>query len=63
MSGATVVEFLAYWKKEGESYVRRGDYEWMAAQAVSYTHLLKALALATPTGFGRVGRPACCPNC
>lgn len=32
MSGATVVEFLAYWQQEGEAYVRRGDYEWMAAQ-------------------------------
>ena len=30
MSGATLDEFLAYWQAEGESYVRSGDYEWMA---------------------------------
>lgn len=30
MSGANVDEFIAYWEKEGESYVRRGDYDWMA---------------------------------
>ena len=30
MSGATVSEFLAYWRNEGEAYVRRGDYSWMA---------------------------------
>ena len=26
----TLGEFLAYWQAEGESYVRSGDYEWMA---------------------------------
>lgn len=31
MSGATVAEFLGYWEAEGQHYVRRGDYEWMAA--------------------------------
>ena len=31
MSGATVAEFIAYWQGEGEAYVRRGDYEWMAS--------------------------------
>lgn len=31
MSGATVADFIAYWEKEGEAYVRRGDYAWMAA--------------------------------
>ncbi len=30
MSGATVADFLAYWEAEGERYVKRGDYEWMA---------------------------------
>lgn len=30
MSGATVAEFIGYWEAEGLSYVRRGDYEWMA---------------------------------
>lgn len=31
MSGTTVSEFIAYWAVEGEAYVRRGDYEWMAS--------------------------------
>ena len=31
MSGPGVAEFLGYWIEEGEHYVRRGDYEWMAA--------------------------------
>lgn len=31
MSGATVADFLGYWETEGQSYVRRGDYGWMAS--------------------------------
>jgi len=31
MSGATVADFIGYWEAEGLNYVRRGDYEWMAA--------------------------------
>ena len=31
MSGVTVADFIAYWEHEGQAYVRRGDYEWMAA--------------------------------
>lgn len=31
MSGNTVAEFMAYWEAEGQAYVRRGDYDWMAA--------------------------------
>ncbi|MBK9783045.1 MAG: methyltransferase domain-containing protein [Betaproteobacteria bacterium] len=31
MSGATIAEFIGYWEIEGEAYVRRGDYEWMAS--------------------------------
>lgn len=31
MSGATVADFIGYWEEEGAAYVRRGDYEWMAA--------------------------------
>lgn len=31
MSGATVTEFLGYWESEGQEYVRRGDYDWMAS--------------------------------
>lgn len=30
MSGQTVAEFMAYWEAEGQAYVRRGDYDWMA---------------------------------
>ena len=30
MSGATIAEFIGYWEVEGEAYVRRGEYEWMA---------------------------------
>lgn len=32
MSGRTLAEFMAYWEAEGLAYVRRGDYDWMAAQ-------------------------------
>ena len=31
MSGATLEEFLEYWRAEGEHYARRGDYDWMAS--------------------------------
>jgi SAM-dependent methyltransferase len=31
MSGANVAEFMAYWESEGQEYVRRGDYDWMAS--------------------------------
>jgi SAM-dependent methyltransferase len=31
MSDNAVAEFLGYWEEEGERYVRRGDYAWMAA--------------------------------
>lgn len=31
MSGATVADFLGYWKAEGADYVRHGDYDWMAS--------------------------------
>ncbi len=31
MSGASVAEFMAYWENEGQAYVRRGDYDWMAS--------------------------------
>ena len=31
MSGANVAEFIGYWEGEGQAYVRRGDYEWMAS--------------------------------
>lgn len=33
MSGTTVAEFIGYWEAEGQSYVKRGDYEWMASLA------------------------------
>jgi len=31
MSGTTVAEFIGYWEAEGQNYVKRGDYDWMAA--------------------------------
>lgn len=31
MSGATIADFIGYWEVEGQNYVRRGDYEWMAS--------------------------------
>ncbi|MGE5470907.1 MAG: class I SAM-dependent methyltransferase [Bacteroidota bacterium] len=31
MSGTTVADFIGYWEAEAASYVRRGDYEWMAS--------------------------------
>jgi SAM-dependent methyltransferase len=31
VSGKTVADFIGYWEAEGQAYVRRGDYEWMAA--------------------------------
>ena len=31
MSRASLADFMDYWETEGQSYVRHGDYEWMAA--------------------------------
>lgn len=31
MSGASIADFMGYWADEGQAYVRRGDYQWMAA--------------------------------
>jgi len=47
MSGATVAEFIGYWEAEGQSYVRRGDYEWMAAQVPGK----KVLEIGCGVGF------------
>lgn len=30
MSGAGIADFMGYWEAEGQNYVRRGDYDWMA---------------------------------
>lgn len=30
MGGKSVADFLAYWEEEGQAYVKRGDYAWMA---------------------------------
>ena len=48
MSGATVSEFLAYWRNEGEAYVRSGDYEWMAALVPGQ----RVLEIGCGLGFG-----------
>jgi len=48
MSGATVSEFLAYWRNEGEAYVRCGDYEWMAALVPGR----RVLEIGCGLGFG-----------
>ena len=48
MSGATVAEFIAYWQGEGEAYVRRGDYEWMASLVPGQ----RVLEIGCGIGFG-----------
>jgi len=48
VSGADVAEFLAYWASEGEAYVRRGDYEWMAALVPGR----RVLEIGCGLGFG-----------
>ena len=48
MSGATVSEFLDYWRQEGDAYVRAGDYEWMAAQVPGR----RILEVGCGLGFG-----------
>ncbi|MDD2884296.1 MAG: class I SAM-dependent methyltransferase [Dechloromonas sp.] len=48
MSGATVSEFLTYWASEGEAYVRRGDYEWMASLVPGQ----RVLEVGCGLGFG-----------
>ena len=50
MSGATVTDFLAYWESEGEGYVRRGDYEWMASLVPGR----RGLEVGCGVGFGTV---------
>jgi SAM-dependent methyltransferase len=48
VSGATVDEFLAYWRTEGEAYVRCGDYEWMASLVPGR----RVLEIGCGLGFG-----------
>jgi len=48
VSGATVSEFLDYWRQEGDAYVRAGDYEWMAAQVPGR----RILEVGCGLGFG-----------
>ncbi len=50
MSGATVDEFIGYWTNEGESYAKRGDYDWMA----SLVPPGKVLEIGCGLGFGTV---------
>ncbi len=48
MSGATVSDFLGYWAHEGESYVRHGDYDWMATLVPGQ----RVLEIGCGLGFG-----------
>ena len=48
MSGATVAEFIAYWEGEGQAYVRRGDYAWMAGLVPGQ----RVLEIGCGIGFG-----------
>jgi SAM-dependent methyltransferase len=48
MSGATVGEFLAYWRHEGDLYWRRGDYGWMAGLSPG----ARVLEIGCGLGFG-----------
>lgn len=48
MSGQTVEAFLAYWEQEGQAYVRRGDYAWMA----SLVRGQRVLEIGCGPGFG-----------
>ncbi len=48
MSGATVGEFLDYWRNEGEAYARRGDYAWMAGLVPGR----RVLEIGCGLGFG-----------
>jgi len=48
LSGATVSDFLAYWENEGDAYVRRGDYAWMAGLVPGR----RVLEIGCGLGFG-----------
>lgn len=48
MSGATLQEFLDYWANEGETYVRHGDYDWMASLVPGQ----RVLEIGCGLGFG-----------
>lgn len=50
MSGANVADFLGYWQVEGESYARRGDYDWMASLIPGK----RILEIGCGVGFGTV---------
>lgn len=48
MSGATVEDFIGYWQQEGESYAKRGDYDWMASLLTGK----RVLEIGCGVGFG-----------
>ena len=48
MSGNSVADFLAYWESEGQAYVKRGDYDWMAALVPGQ----RVLEIGCGLGFG-----------
>ena len=45
---ASTADFLAYWLQEGESYAKRGDYDWMAALVPGQ----RVLEIGCGVGFG-----------
>ncbi|KAB2921004.1 MAG: methyltransferase domain-containing protein [Dechloromonas sp.] len=55
MSGAGVSDFLGYWVAEGERYVKRGDYDWMAAQVPGR----RVLEIGCGPGFSTQALAAC----
>lgn len=48
MSGATIRDFIGYWQNEGESYAKRGDYDWMASLVPGK----RVLEVGCGVGFG-----------
>lgn len=52
MSGVTsedsIANFIVYWQQEGDSYARRGDYDWMA----SLLNGQRVLEIGCGVGFG-----------
>jgi len=59
MSGANVKDFLSYWQNEGESYAKRGDYDWMASLIPGK----RILEIGCGVGFGTLALPDAASPC